>query len=67
MEFEVLHETNEAYQALDNLESGLPTSWNGVGWDGDSENSYGRDCVYSAIWQTIRDNEELLEQMGFYN
>lgn len=42
-----------AYEALDAIQSGEATAWSGVGWDGDYRNQYGRDCVLSAIWDSI--------------
>ena len=46
-----------AYEALDAIQSGEATAWDGVGWDGDSRNQYGRDCVLSAIWDSIDELE----------
>ena len=49
----------EAYKALDRLNNGLPTCWDGVGWDGDNRNQYGKDQVRVAIWATLDELEEL--------
>lgn len=46
-----------AYEALDRIQSGEATAWDGVGWDGDSHNQYGRDCVLSAIWDSVLELE----------
>lgn len=51
-----------AFEAMENLENGNPTSWNGVGWDGNWENSYGYDCVYSAINEDI---DEIMMLLGY--
>lgn len=54
----LMEDLNAACEALDKLERGEPCSWNGVGWDGDPENSFGRDCVYSKIMEDIDSLEE---------
>lgn len=48
---------NAAYEALDMIQSGEATAWDGVGWDGDTRNQYGRDCVLSAILDSIDELE----------
>ncbi len=53
----VQEQLDAAYEALDRIQSGKATAWDGVGWDGDSRNQYGRDCVLSAIWDSIDELE----------
>ena len=53
----VQEQLHVAYEALDRIQSGEATAWNGVGWNGDSRNQYGRDCVLSAIWGSIDELE----------
>lgn len=55
-------ELNDAYDALDRLDNYMPTSWDGVGWDGDASNQYGKDCVESKIVASIRRLEKELEE-----
>lgn len=61
----VIHEIEEELKELEgdlkSLENGEPTSCNGVGWDGDTSNTYGRDCVYTAICEKMNELEEELE------
>lgn len=45
----------EIMEALENLNDGKATSWNGVGWDGNFDNQYGYDCVYSAIMESLEE------------
>lgn len=51
---------DEAYEALDNLEKGNPTSWNGIEWDGNPEDYDGWDYVNDAIWDSIIELESEL-------
>lgn len=53
----VQKQLNVAYEALDCIQSGEATAWSGIGWDGDTRNQYGRDCVLSAIWDSIHELE----------
>ena len=53
----VQEQLDAAYEALDAIQSGEATAWNGIGWNGDSRNQYGRDCVLSAIWDSIDELE----------
>ena len=53
----VQEQLDEAYEALDAIQSGEATAWNGIGWDGDNRNQYGRDCVLFAIWNSIDELE----------
>ena len=53
----VQDQLDAAYEALDRIQSGEGTAWDGVGWNGDPRNQYGRDCVLSAIWDSIHELE----------
>ena len=56
------YELEEAYEALDELRKGNPTFWKGTGWDGDSRNQYGYECVESKIMDSIIELEEEIER-----
>lgn len=53
----VQEQLDAACEALDRIQSGEATAWGGIGWDGDSRNQYGCDCVLSAIWDSIDELE----------
>ena len=62
----IKEELNDAYDALDRLDNYMPTSWDGVGWDGDASNQYGKDCVESKIVASISRLEKELEEYEQY-
>jgi len=53
---------NYAYESLEKLRNGESCSWNGVGWDGNPENSFAWDCVYEAIWKDIDEYQESIAE-----
>lgn len=56
-------ELNAAYAELAKLDNDEPAAWNCVGWNGDNSNQYGKDCVRSAIWNSI---DELESELAGY-
>ena len=56
-------ELADAYAELAKLDNDEPATWNCVGWDGDDSNHYGKDCVRSAIWDSI---DELESELADY-
>ena len=59
----IIEELNFAYDALDSIMRYEPTEFGGTGWDGDTSNQFGRDCVIEAIYKEIDDLEE--EALGY--
>lgn len=55
---EMLEEIDKVWKKLENNE---PCSWDGVGWDGDVNNFYGKDCVESALLKAEQEIEEEYE------
>lgn len=47
----------EAYDLYDRFCQGENVCCNGIGWDGNSANQYGKDCLLSAIWDNIDEAE----------
>lgn len=60
----IIEELNFAYNALDSIMRYEPTEFGGVGWDGDTSNQFGRDCVIDAIYKEIDDLEEMAIDYG---
>ena len=60
----IIEELNFAYNALDNIMRYEPTEFNAVGWDGDTSNQFGRDCVIEAIYKEIDGLEEMAMEYG---
>lgn len=58
-------ELKYAKEALRDIYNGVPTDWNGVGWDGDERNSFGRDAVIQEIFNTIGELEEELYDLEY--
>ena len=56
-------ELDAAYAELAKLDNDEPAAWNCVGWDGNDSNQYGKDCVRSAIWDSI---DELESELADY-
>ena len=56
-------ELADAYAELAKLDNDEPAAWNWVGWDGDDSNQYGKDCVRSAICDSI---DELESELADY-
>ena len=61
---DIQNRINMAYDALDSIMSYEPTEFNAVGWDGDTSNQFGRDCVIEAIYKEIDDLEEMAIDYG---
>lgn len=53
-------ELEKAYEALKRLRRREPTSFNGLGWDGDSSNEFGYGCVEDKIIAEINELENLI-------
>jgi len=61
---ELQNQIDMAYDALDSIMRYEPTDFNAVGWDGDTSNQYGRDCVIEAIYKEIDRLEEMAMDYG---
>jgi hypothetical protein len=64
MENQIKYRYENAYDALDSIMRYEPTEFNCVGWDGDTSNQFGRDCVIEAIYKEIDDLEEMAIDYG---
>lgn len=56
----------EAYGLYDRFCQSEDVCCNGIGWDGNSANQYGKDCLLSAIWDNIDEAEAELAYVKRY-
>lgn len=61
---DIQNQINNCYDALDSIMRYEPTQFNCVAWDGDTSNTYGRDCVIEAIYKEIDDLEDMAIDYG---
>lgn len=53
----------EAYDLYDRFCRGENVCCNGIGWDGNSANQYGKDCLLAEIWNNIDEAEAELAEV----